>query len=153
MALQAVKTMQVQPEPTLKMKLSLKPQPPTQKHAGGGPPSFRMQNIRIDPSRALEPARKKLTTVEAQRVMAVFDETIKRCEIVTLLPYIMKNLDRYRVSLGSELVELIKHHEVVISSYDEIRVELDQQLARRAAEEEAAQIRAEEEGKMKYFTC
>lgn len=120
-------------EPTLNLKLRAGPYPPSKNPPMNVPASLRFQNMRLDPSRALEPARKKLTTVEAQRVMAVFEETIRRVEIVTLLPYIMANLDRYRVSLGGELVELLKHHSVVISSYDDIRRELDNQLERRAA--------------------
>jgi hypothetical protein len=112
------------------------------------PSHIRFQNIRLDPSRALEPARKKLSTLEAQRIMAVFDETIRRVEVVTLLPYLMQNMDRYRVSLGSEIVELLNHHAVIISSYDDIRHQLDSQLERRAAqrkaqEEEEARLAAE----------
>ena len=131
MALSMTTTIPV--EPTLNFKLQARPHPPSKDPPMNVPASLRFQNMRLDPSRALEPARKKLTTVEAQRVMAVFEETIRRVEIVTLLPYIMQNLDRYRVSLGGELVELLKHHSVVISSYDDIRQELDNQLERRAA--------------------
>lgn len=115
------------------MTLQVKPYPPK----GSGPPAttttMKLQHLRIDPSRALEPARKKLTTVEAQRIMAVFEETIRRVEIVTVLPHIIKHIDRYRVSLGGELVELLKHHSVIISSYDEIRHELDKMLGKRAS--------------------
>ena len=118
-------------EPTLNIKLQARP-PPSKNTAMHMKLPFRLQNMRLDPSRALEPSRKKLTTVEAQRVMAVFEDTIRRVEIVTLLPYLMANLDRYRVSLGGELVELVQHHAVIIASYDDIRQELDQQLERRA---------------------
>eukprot|EP00916_Digyalum_oweni_P002511 GHVL01004613.1.p1 GENE.GHVL01004613.1~~GHVL01004613.1.p1 ORF type:complete len:481 (-),score=59.73 GHVL01004613.1:229-1671(-) len=133
MALSMTATIPV--EPTMNMKLVHRPQPPSKGQAAPMhvQPSFRFQNLRLDPSRALEPARKKLTTVEAQRVMSVFDETIRRLEIVTLLQFIMQNIDRFGVSLGGELVELLKHHSVIISSYDDIRQELDIQLDRRAA--------------------
>ncbi|KAL8599979.1 hypothetical protein ACOMHN_038978 [Nucella lapillus] len=95
--------------------------------------SLRFRNLRLDPTRALEPVRKKLTSIEAQRVKSVFDDTIRRVQIVTLLPYIIQDLERFSVSLGSELVELLKRHSVIISSYDDITQELDSQLKRRAA--------------------
>ena len=122
---------QTQVEPTLQIKLQAhppqKPQPPM---AMGGPGN-RMRKLRIDPSRALEPTRKKLSTIEAQRVMSVFEETIKRVEVITLLPYIIKHLDRFRISLGHELVELLEQHNRIQKSYEEIRDLLDQQLAKR----------------------
>ncbi|KAK6192225.1 hypothetical protein SNE40_003732 [Patella caerulea] len=118
-----------QPEPTLHVKLQLqnqnvnvKPVPPP------GAPVARMRKIKLDPSRALEPARKKIATIEAQRVMSVFEETIRRTEIITLLPHIISNLDRFRVSLGSELIDLLQHHQVIQDSYNEIRSELDKYL-------------------------
>ncbi|KAL8621514.1 hypothetical protein ACOMHN_026186 [Nucella lapillus] len=132
-------------EPTINMKLQVRPYPPTKNPPLNVQPSFRFQNLRLDPSRALEPTRKKLTTVEGQRVMAVFEDTILRIEVVTLLPHIMRNLDRFRVSLGSELVDLLKHHHVIISSYGEIRQELDKQLERHIAMRKTA-APADEEG-------
>ncbi|RUS72393.1 hypothetical protein EGW08_019853, partial [Elysia chlorotica] len=85
-----------------------------------------------DPTKALEPARKKLSTIEAQRIMAVFEESIKRAEIVTALPYIMENMQRFRVSLGSELVELLNQHGRIQQSYKEARAQLDHFLEKRA---------------------
>ncbi|XP_076452262.1 uncharacterized protein LOC143287905 [Babylonia areolata] len=96
-------------------------------------PAFMFRGIRLNPDRALEPARRKLETLEAQRVVAVFEETIRRVQIVTALPYIMQNMDRFSVPLGTELVELMRHHSVVISSYDEIHQELNKQLEKRAS--------------------
>eukprot|EP00745_Piridium_sociabile_P029241 TRINITY_DN47673_c0_g2_i1.p1 TRINITY_DN47673_c0_g2~~TRINITY_DN47673_c0_g2_i1.p1 ORF type:complete len:374 (+),score=110.46 TRINITY_DN47673_c0_g2_i1:165-1286(+) len=139
-------TTTVQPEPTLNMKLSVRPHPPSRNAPMSIQPSFRFQNLRLDPSRALEPARKKLTTVEGQRVMAVFEDTIQRVEIVTLLPHIMDNLDRFRVSLGGELVDFLKHHRVIITSYGEIRHQLDGQLERHAAMKRRSPDPIEEEG-------
>ncbi|XP_033106931.1 dynein regulatory complex protein 10-like [Anneissia japonica] len=72
------------------------------------PPKEKQQ--KIDPLRVLDPARKKLTTVESQRVLASLDESIKRAEIVTLLPFIQQNIDRFNVVLGSELMNAIQEH-------------------------------------------
>ena len=118
-------------EPTMHMKLSNSNAP----HPPGGSKTnntLRMRNLKLDPSKALEPARKKLATIEAQRIMAVFEESIKRAEIVTALPYIMENIYRFRVSLGSELVDLLNQHGRIQQSYKEARAQLDHFLEKRA---------------------
>ena len=70
-----------------------------------------------DPLKVLDPVRKKLTSVEAQRVIAVVDDSIKRLELVSLLPYITENLNRFSVILGSDLVQVIEEHDRLQSSY------------------------------------
>ncbi|GFS20554.1 IQ domain-containing protein D [Elysia marginata] len=119
-------------EPTMHMKLSN----PSNPHPPGGAKTnnstLRLRNLKLDPTRALEPARKKLATIEAQRIMAVFEESIKRAEIVTALPYIMENIHRFRVSLGSELVDMLNQHSRIQQSYQEARGQLDHFLEKRA---------------------
>ncbi|XP_041348856.1 dynein regulatory complex protein 10-like [Gigantopelta aegis] len=112
-------------EPTVHMKL----QPPSKPSPSQN--TVRLRKLRLDPSRALEPTRKKLTTIESQRVMSVFEETIKRVEIVTLLPYILENIDRFKIVLGIELVEMLLQHIAFQDSYQDIRSELDKQLQKR----------------------
>ena len=120
-------TQTVGAEPTLQMKLTL-PEPPQGK---GGLISNKLRNrLRLDPSRALEPARKKIATIEAQRVMSVLEDTIGRSEVVTLMPYIIENLDRFRIMLGIELAELLEHHATILDSYEEIKSTLDKQMNR-----------------------
>ncbi|KAJ8312614.1 hypothetical protein KUTeg_009987 [Tegillarca granosa] len=109
-------------EPTLQIKLQM-PQPPSM---AKGP----RNRIRLDPSRALEPARKKIATIEAQRVMSVFEDTIKKSEVITVLPFVLENLDRFRVVLGSELIGLLEQHKVLQGSYNEIKQQLDIQMRR-----------------------
>ena len=105
----------------------LQPHPPL-----GAKPKTR---IKLDPSRALEPARKKLSTLEAQRIMAVLVETIKRTELVTALPdYILTNLDRFRVMLGSDLVHLLEDHRVMIQSFEELKAEAERLLQKEQAQ-------------------
>lgn len=70
-----------------------------------------------DPLKVLDPVRKKLTSVEAQRVIAVVDDSIKRLELVSLLPYIVENLNRFSVILGSDLVQVLEEHDRLQSSY------------------------------------
>jgi hypothetical protein len=81
---------------------------------------------KLDPLRALEPSRKKLSTVESQRIMAVLDETMKRTELVSILPQILENIDRFSVVLGSELVSLLKEHKLLKEGYEDVTRKLDE---------------------------
>ena len=74
---------------------------------------------KTDPLRVLDPGRKKLTTVESQRVLAVLDDSIKRIEVVTLLPYVTENLERFTAVLGAELVTAIQEHTNMKNSYND----------------------------------
>lgn len=87
-----------------------------------------------DPLKVLDPVRKKLTSVEAQRVVAVVDETIRRIEVVTLLPYITENIDRFSVILGTELCSVLQEHDRLHNSYRKAlsRYELEQKRKRSA---------------------
>lgn len=115
-------------EPTLHMRLQV-PKPPEQKNGGFNNNKLR-NRLRLDPSRALEPARKKIATIEAQRVMSVFEDSILKSEIVTLMPFIIQSLDRFRITLGSDLAEKLEHHAIILGSYEEIKQTLDKQMKR-----------------------
>ncbi|XP_067681005.1 dynein regulatory complex protein 10-like [Haliotis asinina] len=135
---------QPQVEPTLQIRLQAQtvPRPPPTMAPKAG-----LRKLKIDPSRALEPTRKKLSTIESQRVMTVFEETIRRVEVITLLPHILQNLDRFRISFGQELIELLEQHYRIQESYQEIRDMLDQQLAKRMRSAKTQSTEAvEEEG-------
>jgi len=120
-------TQTVATEPTLQMKLQIA-QPPQKNR---GILNAKLKNrLRLDPSRAPEPSRKKIATIEAQRVMSVFEDTILKSEIVTLLPFIINSIDRFSISLGSELTQLIDHHAVILGSYEDIKLTLDKQMKR-----------------------
>jgi len=123
-------TQTVRTEPTLQMRLHVPHAPQKNNNAVG---NTKLRNrLRLDPTRALEPARKKIATIEAQRIMSVFEDTIAKSEIVTLLPFIIENLDRFSVSLGSDLYDLIANHSVILGSYQEIKQALEKQMKRNA---------------------
>ncbi|KAK3736222.1 hypothetical protein QZH41_019106, partial [Actinostola sp. cb2023] len=63
-----------------------------------------------DPCQILEPARKTIETLEAQRIMAVLEDTIHRLELVMALQQVLQQLPRFRVMLGVELVDLCENH-------------------------------------------
>lgn len=77
----------------------------------------RRNKIKLDPLRALEPARKKLTTIESQRVMCVLEDTKKRCDVVAALPHIMKNLDRFAGLVGPEIGECFAEHKKIYERF------------------------------------
>lgn len=82
--------------------------------------------VRIDPQRALQPARKKLSTIEAQRVMGVLSATIRRAELATALPRLAaaqrrSGGDDWNVALGADLARLVETCGVVMDSHRELR--------------------------------
>ena len=125
---------QTQTYETVQMKLQtssstqLAPQPPAMPKPKG--------KLRLDPQRALEPAKKKLTTLESERVMAVLIETIKRTQLVSLLPHIAENLERYRVSLGTDLVKLIEEHQIIVKTFESMKADTEKFLEKEEQENE-----------------
>lgn len=65
----------------------------------------------------LHPAQKKLSSVEAQRVMAVVDEALSKLERAVSLNYLSESMDRFSVSLGSEVVSLMSDYTRLASEY------------------------------------
>ncbi|KAG9487113.1 hypothetical protein GDO78_007143 [Eleutherodactylus coqui] len=64
----------------------------------------------IDSMAMLEPGRKKLTSIETQRVVAVLDESIRKLELVSLFHHAIENLERYSVIFGLELTGALREH-------------------------------------------
>ncbi|XP_077152662.1 dynein regulatory complex protein 10 [Ranitomeya variabilis] len=87
---------------------------PLQSPSGGGLRLLKLSPIKtlpsIDSIKMLEPGRKKLTSIETQRVAAVLDETIRKLELVSLFQHAIENLDRYSVVFGSELTGALREH-------------------------------------------
>ncbi|XP_067938209.1 dynein regulatory complex protein 10-like [Watersipora subatra] len=97
---------EVQPLETIQMRLPLGSQPlPASPSAAA-----KRNKIKLDPLRALEPAKKKLTTIESQRVMCVLEDTKRRCDIVAALPHIIKNLDKFSSMVPQEVAECLAEH-------------------------------------------
>lgn len=77
----------------------------------------RRQKIKLDPLRALEPARKKLTSIESQRVMCVLEDTKKKCDLVAALPHIMKNLEKFCSLTGQDVAECLGNHKKIYDRF------------------------------------
>ena len=100
---------EVQQMDTLHMRLPLSSQPVPASPATAA----RRHKIKLDPLRALEPARKKLSTIESQRVMCVLEDTKKRCDVISSLPHIMKNLDKFAALVGPEVGNCFADHKKI----------------------------------------
>ena len=81
-------------------------------------------SISDDPLRILQPAQKKVSNVESQRVLSVLDESIKRIEIVSALPYLVNSLDRHSVSLGADITALLTKYKGLTEEFSQIVVAL-----------------------------
>ncbi|CAE1283320.1 unnamed protein product [Acanthosepion pharaonis] len=80
--------------------------------------------MRMDPTRALEPTKKKLTSIEAQRIMNVFVDTINRAKLVSMIPYITENIAQFEPHFNAELLTLFKQHIDIQKCYLEIKREI-----------------------------
>ena len=97
----------------------------------GGDAKTTKNRIRMDPARALEPSKKKLTSIEAQRIMNVFVDTINRAKLVSMIPYITQNLDQFEPHFDEELLTLFKQHIIIQNCYLEIKEEMVSRLEKR----------------------
>uniref|UniRef100_A0A4W3HLT4 Dynein regulatory complex protein 10 n=1 Tax=Callorhinchus milii TaxID=7868 RepID=A0A4W3HLT4_CALMI len=115
------------------------------------PRSARKQ-VKIDALKILDPARTKLTSIEAERIISVLENTIKKIERVGLFSYLAENLDRYSVAFGVELMCAMKEYQkiekylqvVVNSKYEEpeeSKPSRSQKLKAKAKEERMKQER------------
>ena len=86
-------------------------------------PQARKSSI-ADPCKILEPKRKTLQSLEAQRILTVFQDTVKRMEITTALPYILESLPRFSIIFGQELTKHLGSHLRLQNAFKEVLAEL-----------------------------
>ncbi|XP_062890414.1 dynein regulatory complex protein 10 [Mobula hypostoma] len=65
---------------------------------------------KADALQILEPFRRKLASIEAERIISVIEKTIENLERVTLLPHIAYNLSRFSVAIGLELTCALREY-------------------------------------------
>ena len=78
----------------------------------------------IDPCKILEPKRKTLQSLQAERIMTVFQDTVKRMEITTALPGILESISRFSVVFGQELTVHLRGHLRLQNAYMDVLAEL-----------------------------
>jgi hypothetical protein len=57
--------------------------------------------LQLDPLRLHEPARTKLSTIEGQRIMLVFDDLVQKMELIDLLPMIVAHEDLFQSTIDT----------------------------------------------------
>lgn len=72
-------------------------------------PKMRRKEEEIN--KLFDSSKKKLASLDSQRILSVLDDSIRKLEIVTLLPYLVENLWRYSIMLGSDLCDALKNYD------------------------------------------
>ncbi|XP_069789290.1 dynein regulatory complex protein 10 [Narcine bancroftii] len=65
---------------------------------------------RVDALQILEPVKRKLASVEAERIISVIELAIENLERVTLISHVAYNLNRFSVAVGLELTCALREH-------------------------------------------
>lgn len=90
-----------------------------------------------------------MTTVESQRVLAVLDESIKKTEIVSLLPYAIQNVNKYSSMLSDDLQTALHEHGNLQNNLQDTFMKLkEHREAKAIAEEELARQAEDEDSQM-----
>lgn len=109
------------------------------------PPTSGKGRLKVDAARVLEPARKKLTTLETQRVMAVLDEAVKRIQILSVLPSLLNNMSDFSIVLGRDLVALLEEHAEIRKQYVSVASKMDILKGRTKVQKSKSEILNEED--------
>ena len=67
--------------------------------------------IAVAYSQILDQSKKRLNSLDAQRLVSVVEESAHKCEVVTLLPFVIENLQRFSVTLGPELLTALTEYD------------------------------------------
>ncbi|UJR20707.1 hypothetical protein I4U23_023828 [Adineta vaga] len=81
-------------------------------------PAGKPIRLQLDPLRLHEPARKKLSTIETQRIMIVFDDLIQKMELIEILPIIISHADLFKSVIDTESMTEINRHEQLKRAYE-----------------------------------
>ena len=71
-----------------------------------------------DPLKILTPGKKKLATMESHRVLAIMDEAIKKLDYALLIPHLASHISRFAVSIGENLIRLLKEYNSIVDEYN-----------------------------------
>lgn len=81
--------------------------------------------------KTFEPTRKKLTSVESQRLINSIDECIDKMEIATLIPeVVLPDMDRFRTMLGHQSVEALQEQSFLMHKFHEQRLQVAEMYER-----------------------
>lgn len=57
--------------------------------------------LQLDPLRLHEPARSKLSTIETQRIMIVFDDLVQKMELIEMLPVVVSHAALFKTIIDT----------------------------------------------------
>jgi hypothetical protein len=93
-------------------------------------PNAKRPKFKLEPLKVLEPSNKKLSLPEAQRIVYIVEELIRKLEIVEYLPFIINNVDKVQNVLSTSLtdeerkrnyeqifISMCHHHKALLDSY------------------------------------
>ncbi|XP_029656913.1 dynein regulatory complex protein 10-like [Octopus sinensis] len=75
------------------------------------------------PHISLQPAKKKLSSLESQRVMNVYIDMVERAVLVGMFPFVLENLHLFEDAFDDHLKACFKNHADLQASYTETRRE------------------------------
>lgn len=75
----------------------------------------------IDPYISLQPAKKKLSSLESQRVMNVFVDMVEKSVLVSMFPFILGNLHLFEDVFDARLKTYLRIHTDIQAMYTEVR--------------------------------
>ncbi|CAF0814998.1 unnamed protein product [Rotaria sordida] len=81
-------------------------------------PDVKPIRLQLDPLRLHEPARSKLSTIETQRIMIVFDDLVQKMELIEMLPIINSHTDLFKSIIDTETMNEIRKHEQLKQAYE-----------------------------------
>ena len=64
-------------------------------------PDVKPIRLQLDPLRLHEPARTKLSTIETQRIMLVFDDLVQKMELIEIMPIIVAHADLFQSAIDA----------------------------------------------------
>ena len=114
--------------------------PHSMSHQPAGPASnalalTRRSKFKLEPMKILEPSNKKLTLPEAQRLMYILEELVKRFEMIQFFPTLFsieekRLLDIVKANMSDEeqkrnfdqiFISMCRHHKDLIKSFNEAK--------------------------------
>ncbi|NXX63854.1 DRC10 protein, partial [Scopus umbretta] len=92
--------------------------------------------ITLDAMKMLDPCRLKPDSIEMERIITVFDETIAKLELSSLIPHIIESLDRLADMLGPEITNSLIKHQKLSNEMEHLLASSDEGDTMRAEEQQ-----------------
>ena len=68
-------------------------------------------------NKLFDSSKRKISSLDSQRIIGVLEDLIRKTEIITLLPFIIENIDRYSIMLGTDLCTSLQEYDKLQIAY------------------------------------